>query len=270
MTGLVCAAVTLFGPIQAEGGPSDVIKRFYEAFNRRDLLAASRFIKGAAPGTDYSKHPLLKDKTGAFPQIKVVSTSEKVNSTSANVSAQLEATAGGTRFTVPDQVSLSRVQGNWRIVPQPPTEDARHMTQAYAYVVIRPEILAGAQAAASRATCLSSIRRIAQCALLYASRHGDKFDFAPATVAGKLHQLLGNDRLWRCPDGSGEVSYSFNSSLSGLPAGRLESPATTVMFYEGRAGKLNFRHGGMAAVAFADGHCRLVNDAMARKLRWRP
>ena len=47
-------------------------------------------------------------------------------------------------------------------------------------------------------------------------------------------------------------------------------PAETVMIYEGKNGKLDFRHNGRATVGFADGHVKLTDAEGAKKLRWKP
>jgi prepilin-type processing-associated H-X9-DG protein len=41
------------------------------------------------------------------------------------------------------------------------------------------------------------------------------------------------------------------------------------MLYEGKDGKLNFKHDGKAAVAFADGHAKLVTEEEAKTLIWK-
>ena len=42
------------------------------------------------------------------------------------------------------------------------------------------------------------------------------------------------------------------------------------MIYEGKNGKLDFRHEGKATVGFADGHAKLIDAQGAKKLRWKP
>jgi len=51
---------------------------------------------------------------------------------------------------------------------------------------------------------------------------------------------------------------------------KFTQPQITVLFYEGANGKLNFRHNGKAAVAFADCHVKLIDAAAAKDLRWKP
>jgi prepilin-type processing-associated H-X9-DG protein len=80
-----------------------------------------------------------------------------------------------------------------------------------------------------------------------------------------------NESIFKCPsDASGAVSYSFNANLAGVKLAKVSAPAETVMIYEGKNGKLDFRHEGKAAVGFADGHAKLVNAEGAKKLHWRP
>ena len=71
-----------------------------------------------------------------------------------------------------------------------------------------------------------------------------------------------SERLFHCQsDKSGAVSYSFNVNLQGLKASAVKFPAKTVMLYEGKGGKLEYRHDGKAAVGFADGHWQADQQA---------
>ena len=93
----------------------------------------------------------------------------------------------------------------------------------------------------------------------------------PATFSKSLAPYTKNNSIFKCPSDSGpSPSYSLNSSLAGIAVAKVQSPATTVLFYEGANGKLTYRHDGKAVVCFADGHVKFVTAADSNKLRWKP
>jgi prepilin-type processing-associated H-X9-DG protein len=79
--------------------------------------------------------------------------------------------------------------------------------------------------------------------------------------------------LFHCPaDKSDAGSYSFNRNLEGMTqqdVDRLANPRRTVLLYEGKNGRLDFRHNGRATVSFTDGSARLVDRQQAKSLRWK-
>jgi prepilin-type processing-associated H-X9-DG protein len=68
---------------------------------------------------------------------------------------------------------------------------------------------------------------------------------------------------------SGEP-YALNTHLDGLNLADLAEPARTVLFYEGKDEKLDFRHDGKSNVAFTDGHVKAIGPDEAEKLIWNP
>jgi len=62
--------------------------------------------------------------------------------------------------------------------------------------------------------------------------------------------------------------YSFNDGLSNHSAKEIQTPANTVLFYEGRDGNLSYSYDGKAAVGFADGHVALLSPDDAKTLIW--
>lgn len=65
-------------------------------------------------------------------------------------------------------------------------------------------------------------------------------------------------------------SYAFNTNLNGAELKDIKAPADTVLLYEGREGKLSFRHDGKANVAFVDGHVMAITAEDAKELIWNP
>jgi prepilin-type processing-associated H-X9-DG protein len=86
-----------------------------------------------------------------------------------------------------------------------------------------------------------------------------------------LDPYLPNRNVFRCPsDRSGAESYAFNANLVGILYTSINNPTTLVAIYEGRGGKLHFKHDGKAGVVFADGHVKMVSEDEAKALRWEP
>lgn len=65
-------------------------------------------------------------------------------------------------------------------------------------------------------------------------------------------------------------SYAFNVTLEGLKAADIPDLMNTVLIYEGKDGKLDFRHDGKANVAFGDGRVMSVSEEEAKDLVWNP
>jgi len=145
------------------------------------------------------------------------------------------------------------------------------------------------------ALCNSDVRSLGSLARHITKLHmNGKLDFAkkglasPAGPDGKIpwsplkrylktfEEADGNlnlDSKLHCRDDGDDVtreSYAFNEKLDGAELDLIAEPANTVLVYEGKDGKLNFRHGHRAAVAFADGHVELINEEQAKTLRWIP
>ncbi|HEX8551242.1 MAG TPA: hypothetical protein VF681_06755 [Abditibacteriaceae bacterium] len=79
------------------------------------------------------------------------------------------------------------------------------------------------------------------------------------------------DSLWTSiQEKATTTSFSYNTKLSGVKTGALKEAWQTVAFYDGKDEKLNFRHNGKALVAFADGDVKLIDEKVAKTLRWEP
>jgi prepilin-type processing-associated H-X9-DG protein len=99
----------------------------------------------------------------------------------------------------------------------------------------------------------------------------DKLAFTPKDWVKKIDAYLINKNLLTCPlDKPGVTSYTVNPALCGKNLSKLKAASKIVLLYEGKNGKLSFKHEGKATVAFADGHVRQVTPKEAKGLRWKP
>jgi prepilin-type processing-associated H-X9-DG protein len=101
--------------------------------------------------------------------------------------------------------------------------------------------------------------------------YDEKFDnITNDNFKERLKPYVQDNEIFRAPELDAEVGYFFNPSLTNKSLAELEEPAQTVMLFESVDGKLLFRHDERAAVAFADGHVKLITRDEAKNLRWKP
>jgi prepilin-type processing-associated H-X9-DG protein len=128
-----------------------------------------------------------------------------------------------------------------------------------------------AKRAAQATACLSNLKQVAMAFLMFCTDNDDVFRMTASNYKGKLMPYCKNGKIFTCPlDKPGTTSYSFNPKLAGISASAVQDPSKTVLAYEGKAGKLSFRHDGKAAVAYVDGHVRRLDKVQAKSLRWKP
>jgi len=144
-------------------------------------------------------------------------------------------------------------------------------------IVLRVRIAEAAekQTKADTNACYINMRQVAMGMQTYFYERGEKFDLTPLSYKDKampeISRLMANKGFFHCPadkGAPGSNSYSYNTNLNGHTMA--ETNLETVMVYEGKDGKLDFRHDGFALVAFADGYTELINMSRAEHLRWKP
>jgi len=113
------------------------------------------------------------------------------------------------------------------------------------------------------------VKQICTAALMFLQDFDEVFRLKAETYKKSLMPYVKNEAIFKCP-AEGGGSYSFNANLAGVRLSKVPKPGETVMIYEGRGGRLDYRHDGRAAVGLADGHAKLVNAEGAKKLRWKP
>jgi prepilin-type processing-associated H-X9-DG protein len=106
--------------------------------------------------------------------------------------------------------------------------------------------------------------------LKYVIANQDRFNFDANTWKTAVSPYVADPNAFNCPVVHSGEAYSFNSALFGANSMAVTEPANTVMIYEGKDQKLDFRHEGMAVVAYVDGHVRAISEYSAQKLKWTP
>lgn len=122
---------------------------------------------------------------------------------------------------------------------------------------------------ARQAQCMTNVKKLSSAMMLYAQDHDERFP--PSGQWSALLQRYEQEKL-RCPDGKTPISYGMNKAMSKIVVDALESPADTVLLFEGDVVQggldalVSARHSGGSIIGFADGHAKWVNART--KLNW--
>ena len=256
--------------------PEKTIRSFVAALNRGDIETASACVAGA------KRNPPLEAGFGQqlkWGAVTFMVTNLRVqtagNAATATMVANVRRAGSNGGASRPDRVSLRRAGSAWKIVPADPRasrQERSGVVLGIATFLANPEAsTAGGRAMGLEAYCLSSIKQLAIGAMMFVQDHDQTFALPAATYKTSLMPYIRNEAVFHCRgDKSGGVSYAFNPDLAGVPFRKIPRPAETVLLYEGANRQLAFRHDGKAAVAFADGHARLITREQVRTLRWKP
>ena len=99
------------------------------------------------------------------------------------------------------------------------------------------------QNSTTAAECLSHIKQLGLSTLMYMNDHNDKFIPKSEDVHKALAPYTKLKAVWNCPE-TGKPAYTLNANLLGKAATTIVRPDETVMLYEGKGGKLDYRHEG--------------------------
>jgi prepilin-type processing-associated H-X9-DG protein len=119
-----------------------------------------------------------------------------------------------------------------------------------------------------REESLYRLKSLALGALQFTQDFEEVYAFAPEYTEQALMPYLRDKRYFQVP--GSEEAYAFNRRLSDLHVANIESPATTVLFYEGRDEQFTFRYDGKTPVCFTDGHVELLDAVGVKNVRWEP
>jgi prepilin-type processing-associated H-X9-DG protein len=143
-----------------------------------------------------------------------------------------------------------------------------------ATLIIHPELAEADLAQGQEARCKLNLVQVANGALELANQNDGKLELPTDRMRATLAPLIKNDPAFLCPEdlstGKEGTSYSVNIHLARVNLDNLKERNKVVLLYEGANQTLNFRHGGGALVAFADGHVARVDAERAKGLVWKP
>lgn len=265
------AAFALAAAAQDQSTPAKTIESLAKAFERGDAQAAARCVQGGRP------NPLAKDLMARFAQdgyrfeTDVTQLQIQNDRAEASVVTTVTAKSLSAPMKLRDRVALRKEAGRWLIVPVPGAKITESFVNPAAEILANPgRIENEAKKAVKAAECLTQVRRIATALMQLAAASGDRLNLTADDWQRRLKPYLGEEFSFSCTLGGPGADYTLNPQLAGIALSRIKQPSKTVLLYEGAGGRLAFRHGGKAAVAFADGHARLVSPEEAKRLIWKP
>lgn len=255
--------------------PESTVRGFIAAFNELKFPEITQYVYGAK--VDNRLKVVLKmQKRRNAPPIKILSFKADVQGSNATADFSIIQKEDPDELPSQQKVELRRDNGSWLIVPEadPPVtgelKDPTRLISSLAAVVADPSIIDKVQKAVSQQIkCLEQLKLCGLALMQVAQDSQDKMDLDSANWMDKLktHGV----ETFQCPlDPPRTVSYGFNEKLFGVPFVDIRKPALTVAMYEGKDGKLDFKHSGKANVLFCDGHCESVTAAKAAHLLWKP
>jgi prepilin-type processing-associated H-X9-DG protein len=250
--------------------PEATLTGIVQAWNAKDLKGVARRVVGARPNPDHMS--FLQDVGREWPRLTVDRPQVQRNGATATLSYTISMATGQRTERQLDKVTMRLEGGNWKVVPVASMAKAERppIVGTLAYMVANPGAMVEARKAAKSTVCLSNLKQVALGFMMFAADNDDKLSLTASSMRSKVSPYLKNEALWKCPENPGKASYSFNSNLAGKSLAHVSRPAETVLLYEGQSGKPTFRHDGRAAIAFADGHARLLTPEQAKSLRWKP
>jgi prepilin-type processing-associated H-X9-DG protein len=250
--------------------PGDTVTKFFAAMNRKDFAAVSSLIQGSKATPEFLK--MLAQEKSDWPTFTVSDLAQLASGNSAKVTYKLTMSAHGQQHVLTESASLTMPGSGaiWMVVPPSAEPTTEAVLPQIAYMFAHPQkVVINANVAAKRTVCLSNVKQIVLACIMYSLDFDDKFKFRAADYRNAIKPYIKNESLFTCPlDPKGTTSYSFNANLAGVNSEKIAKPAETVLIYEGKNGKLNFRHDGKATVGFADGHAKLISKEDAKRLRW--
>lgn len=258
--------------------PAATLQTFAGALQRGDITRAIQCVAGARP------HPALVQWEQEMKREKVPWPFEALA-----LSPTQNVDINGDTAIVTQQIECRREGQDWKIVPGDPAllpQTRAPSLQMLATVLAHPEVLGAMADKAQGNTCLSNLKQLSLGLLLLAQDHNERFVIsrarpvavppgatppAGAMLKAAILPYVNAEQLFHCPAEVGAlISYTFNPALDNIPLAHFAHPSETVLLYEGQDGHVNFRHDGLAGVAFADGHVKLVTADAAKRLRWQP
>jgi prepilin-type processing-associated H-X9-DG protein len=183
------------------------------------------------------------------------------------------------KATEAESIELTRELDVWTIVPFTLDGLQKHLRQSdtvqavkqFATMTVHPGLYLSMQAKNRMEACRSNLKRIGTGLVVLADANKGKLALKADRFKAAVNAYTRNESLFHCPEqartAAKVVSYSFNAQLEGKVLDAIKNPEQVVLAYEGRGGKLDFRHDGKAVVAFADGHVSLVSET--QKVLWR-
>ena len=250
--------------------PEATVQKFADLISKKDVDGAAALVKNGHVLPEVKKQMLQGTE---WPTLTLSNITAKVEGKSAAVTYSIHTTGIGDVKDHAESLELAKVGEAWLIISpkNPGTSKDDTLLPAIAYFFANMQGAAQTVDAAKATSCLSNVKQLALGTLMFAGDYDDVLKTTSAKWKTSIYPYTKNEAIFTCPEAAkGTVSYTFNARLANIKMSKIKDPAKTVLIYEGSDGKLNYRHDGRAAVAFADGHAKLINKEQAKTLVWKP
>ena len=293
----ICALLCVMGftpdaaPLDLSS-PKGTVRSFVEALSREDMKTMKLCVQGASDAAILDQ---LFSQIGSKTRFDVKNMIVETDMTSTRVWVEFTMSMPGAPgeaqvlISAVDVMTLEKHGENWRIVPDPgvlraigKAADSSGLAQltvrpiaTFAGIVGSPkpliQAMESARNRAKAASCLSNTKQIALGVIMYTQDYDEEFPRKNASYMDLIMPYIRNRAVFTCPlDKEGTITYSINANIQQATLASIVAPEKTVLLYEGKNMQLDFRHAGTAAVAFVDGHAKLIGAEEAKSLFWYP
>lgn len=251
------ALIALLTLTQNGADPAATLNGFVAAIKGHDFKKVADYVVSGRQDSVLA----YANRTNTLPiSISIYNLKVKTNGDSAFVTYDM---TSGTTKHVGQKAQLIKIGGAWKLLPFF-GNDKSHL---HALSVLAGQATQEHVVDDKRYACLLNIGKTASGALKYAKDQKGKLNLTTANYAARLKTYVISKRPCTCPFTN--EAFAFNDSLTGRTLASIGKPSQTVLFYEGKGGKLSFRHQGKANVAFADSTARSLTPEEAKNLIWK-
>jgi hypothetical protein len=245
--------------------PAATVKSFAKFFQVADFESLKTLVKDGKM-TQGAQDVSQRIKPGTF-GISVVIEKSKITGSTATLLTVTTLTGSETK-TFREDIKLEKIGPKWFIVARPQGDSDSYLNLVASLLRYDSEqkMKSGVDS-----DCRIQMKQVGIGIRLYLVDNDDVWSFKATNWMTKIKPYIKDVKLLTCPlDAAGTKSYTFNALLFGKSQSRIEDLEHTVMVYEGKNGKLSFRHHGLAHILSCDGHFKAVTPAEAKKLFWKP
>lgn len=266
VSGLAAAVATgRWSLVPGNTSPTAVVRQFVDDLNAGQFQEAAKLVEGGRP--DSKAIPAMRSAGNLH--IELLSNELlRTEGGYAEVQVSAKITVGKDTYQKEETFAVVQVGDEFRI--EPSKMPAGMGLEQIAHLLNAPDSELGQDGMkAESMVALSDLKQAALATIMLADDNGDRFSTKNVTWVSDVMPYLKTKATLVCPpDKPGTISFSFNDRLRGAKMEDIAAPASTILIYEGKNGKLNFRHGGRAGIALADGHAQLITKQELSNFVW--
>jgi prepilin-type processing-associated H-X9-DG protein len=264
--------------------PKAAVRSFVEALARHDASAMAQCVVEGKARQDVVD--LVFSGKDGFSKLKVVDLVAEIEGDEARVAieAEMQMSRGledmAATLTVVDILKVKKNGAEWRIVPEEKWGSAQNSMGLGLHIIrllvsmVGPReeaanMLKQARRRAQEASCLSNAKQIGLAVMMYTQDYDELYPRKKVSYKDVVMPYIKQEELFRCTlDAEGTLSYRINPNLLGVSAEKVKYPTRTIMLYEGKGDKPEYRHDGRAAIVFADGRASMMTRAEVEAHYW--